>query len=73
MQFIETICGVCDSTAIKQGQKDILIVGLEDGTVAVLDITRTNGQSYKRPIFKMQNENEQDWDDNPHNQFQELA
>ena len=50
-----------------------MIVGLEDGTVGVLDLTSTNGQSYKRPIFKMQTENEQDWDDNPHSQFQELA
>ena len=73
MQFIETLCGVCDTTVIKQGQKELMIVGLEDGTVGVLDMTGTNGQSYKRPIFKMQTENETDWNENPHSQFQELA
>ena len=51
----------------------MLIAGLEDGTVAVLDLTSTNGQSYKRPIFKMTNENQNDWNDNTHSQFQELA
>lgn len=53
IQFIETICGVQDTTAIKFGNKDFLIAGLEDGTVALLDLTGTNEKSYKRPIFKM--------------------
>ena len=45
-----------------------MIVGLEDGTVGVMDLTASNGKSYKRPIFKMQGDggDEKDWDDKPH-------
>ena len=44
-----------DTAVVKQGAKDILIVGLEDGTVGVTDLTATNGKNYKRPIFSMLN------------------
>ena len=52
----------------------MLIVGLEDGTVGVMDLTATNGKNYKRPIFKMQSDgDDRDYDDKPHPQFTELA
>ena len=72
MQFIETLCGAICTTVVKYGAKDQLIAGLEDGTVGVLDLNSTNGNSYKRPIFKMSNQNEAELD-TPHSQFQELA
>ena len=48
----------------------MMIVGLEDGTLGVLNLTKTNGQSYRRPIFTMQNQNSE-MDEDPHKQFQE--
>ena len=42
-----------------------MIVGLEDGTLGVLNLTKTNGQSYRRPIFTMQNQNSE-MDEDPH-------
>lgn len=65
------MCGAVDSVVVKYGTKEILIAGLEDGTVGVLDLTSTNGNSFKRPIFKMSNERE--FNDTTHGQFQELA
>ena len=52
----------------------MLIAGLEDGTVGVMDLTASNGKSYKRPIFKMQNDaDDRDQNENSHAQFIELA
>lgn len=52
----------------------MLIVGLEDGTVGVMDLTASNGKDYKRPIFKMQNDgDDKDQEENSHSQFIELA
>ena len=55
LQFIETHCGACTGAVVKQDKLDMMIVGLEDGTLGVLNLTKTNGQSYRRPIFTMQN------------------
>ena len=63
-----------DTTVVKQGAKDMLIAGLEDGTVGVMDLTASNGKSYKRPIFKMQGDGEDGHpDEQPHAQFIELS
>ena len=68
------LCAVVDTAVVKYGPKDLLVAGLEDGTVAVLDLTGTNGNSYRRPVFKMKNETEaNDWNESPHSQFQELS
>ena len=51
----------------------MLIVGLEDGTVGVMDLTASNGKSYKRPIFKMQGDDDEKGQDNSHAQFTEIS
>ena len=51
----------------------MLIVGLEDGTVGVMDLTASNGKDYKRPIFKMQNDGDDNQQEEAHAQFIELA
>ena len=54
-QFIETICGASSGAVVKRNKEDLLIVGLEDGTLGVMSLSKANGQSYRRPIFMMQN------------------
>ena len=49
-----------------------LAAGFNDGALCLLDLTAHKGQSYRRPIFKMKNEND-DYDsshqDDPYSQF----
>jgi len=64
---------VQDTTVVKLDGKDMLIVGLEDGTVGVMDLSASDGKSYKRPIFKMKDDGGDSKAENPHSQFTELA
>ena len=52
------------------------MAGFNDGALCLLDLSAHKGQSYRRPIFKTKNENDDngtDQQDDPYSQFMETS
>lgn len=48
--FVETLAGVNDAKHYTSEGRDYIVLGLEDGSLHVYDLTKGFGKSYKIPI-----------------------
>ena len=72
--FVETSYGVVDSEYFAFGPgSEYIVSGLDDGTVSVYDYTQNKGNSYSKPVFRIQKDKATSAVelDNPYDQFVE--
>ena len=50
--FVETECGIADSCAFRVGQNDYILLGFEDGSLHVYNMSAGFGKPYKRVAKK---------------------
>ena len=47
--FVETQAGCCDAKHLRVNETDYIILGLEDGSLHIYNLTKNQGKSYSIP------------------------